>query len=328
MINICAPSLRSCESYGLIAQQLATHIGVDSLLSDHQHPRQVPAHGGSIFCGWPSEFADYSAWCSQGPRVALTMWESSILPSGWAAILNSMDAVITPSQFCADVFSEAGVRTPITVAPLGVGEDYQPTRRSPGEPIRFLAFLDRGRRKGGHVAYTAFKRAFGEDKRYQLVLKQRQTKDALQLFTVGNVRLIQDNLDEAELAALYTSCDVLINPCAGEGFGLLPREFAATGGVALTTRWSGTADDLDQWGWGLPYELGPADWTGHPELEGQQLGDWAWADVGGVADTLKQVAAEIDAYTEQAFRKAQNVHSLYSWQQFAGTVQDVMRGLQ
>ena len=328
MINICSPSLHIADSYGLIATQLQQRLGVGVQLSDHQRPRQIPAHDGSIFCGWPIEFADYEAWTAQGPRIALTMWESSKLPQGWAGILNSMDAVVTPSQFCADVFSEAGVTTPIHVAALGVGEAYQPRRRAPGEPIRFLAFLDRGRRKGGHVAYTAFKRAFGEDKRYRLILKQRQIKDAIALFPVGNVELVQENLNEAELAALYQSCDVLINPCAGEGFGLLPREFAATGGVSLTTRWSGTADDLDQWGWELPYELGPADWTGHTELEGQSLGNWAWADVNGVTETLKQVAAQIDSYTDEAYQRAQNVHNLYSWQRFADVVGGVIKGLQ
>lgn len=299
----------------------------DVLLSDHQRPRQQPAHDGSIFCGWPSEFADYSAWCSQGPRIALTMWESSKLPTGWANILNAMDAVITPSHFCADVFKQAGVTTPIHVAPLGVSDAYKPTRRTPGEPIRFLAFLDRGVRKGGYAAFATFKRAFGEDKRYRIVLKQRRRQESIELFPVGNVELIQDNLSESELVKLCTSCDVLINPCAGEGFGLLPREFAATGGVSLTTEWSGTADDLDQWGWALPHRLDAADWSGQVELPAQDFGVWAWPDIEGAAQVLRDVAGNIDAYAEEAYQKAQNVHSLYSWERFAQQVQAVWEGL-
>jgi glycosyltransferase involved in cell wall biosynthesis len=188
--------------------------------------------------------------------------------------------------------------------------------------LTFLAFLDRGARKGGLAALQAFLMAFGEDMNYRLILKGRKPKVPLTL-TNPNITVIQQDMSEQELYELYLSADVLINCNKGEGFGLIPREFAATGGISLATGWGGTVDNINDWGVRLPYELEPADWKGVKSLAGFDLGEWAKPDLEGCAVVLRRVAENIDWFRAGAYRKAKNAAALYSWRAFAEQVLDV-----
>jgi glycosyltransferase involved in cell wall biosynthesis len=261
-----------------------------------------------------------------GPRVGVTMFESSRVPPGWAGALNACAAVVTPSRFCRDIFRDAGVTTPITVAPLGVSPLYQIAGRAPGRPLTFLAFIDRGLRKGGIVAMNAFLAAFGDDLNYRLILKGRTSKVLAEVLN-PNIDLIQRDLTPAELYQLYLQADVLINPHLGEGFGLIPREASCTGCLALTTAWSGTADELTQWGVGIPYQLVPADWANHGRLAGMDLGVWAKPDHDGLVRLLRHVADNQDWYRARAQVYARNARRLYSWERFAGQVLAVWKGV-
>jgi hypothetical protein len=297
------------DSYGLIACQLARHLtalgvrvnamslGKTVMDSQPDDVRAVtsrpilPTFGG-IAMGYPTNY-HHHAPLHYGPRMALTMFESSKLPQDWIAPLNDMHAVIVPSEFCRTVFMDSGVTAPVHVVPLGVGDIYRYQERSTGRPLTFLAFFDRGERKGGMMAQQAFTRAFGDDMRYKLILKARAAKPGRALvLTNPNIEVIHQDMSEQELYELYCRCDVLINPHKGEGFGLLPREFAATGGFALTTGWSGTADAIEQWGYALPYTLE----TAHCRHLGMDKAITARQGAGGAATV--QLAHVCRARTE------------------------------
>lgn len=324
------------DSYGLICCQLARHltalgvrvnaVGLGYTVMDNQPPdvRAVtsqpikPAFGG-LALGYPTSYAKHGALLEQGPKVALTMFESSKIPPGWAPILNTYDAVIVPSTFCWDVFASCGVTVPIYVIPLGVNDVYRTIQRSTDRPFTFLAFLDRGKRKGGLVALQAFLKAFGGDPDYRLILKSRKPKVCMEILN-ENVELIQQDMTEDELCQLYGRSDCLVNPNMGEGFGLLPREFAATGGISLATGWGGTADDIWEWGIPLPYRLIKADWAGVKKFEGMDLGQWAQPDIEGIAQNMQDVAAQRETHQHQAMADAPRVQRMYSWRTFAERV--------
>ena len=344
MITIYAPGhIDPYDSYGLLACQLLRHLnkgGAEAhaiALGKHHldsQPSDIaalmarpyrPTHGG-ILLGYPTTYEAYNGLAQVGERVALTMFESSKIPPDWVPILNELDAVIVPSLFCKEVFADCGVTVPLHVIPLGVNSVYQPVKRPKNRPLAFLAFLDRGARKGGHAAIQAFCLAFGERSDVKLILKSRDPKVKMNSLN-ANIDIIQQDMTEQELAALYGRCDVLINANKGEGFGLIPREFAATGGVSLTTDWSGTADDLASWGWPLPYTLVKADWIGIKKFKGLDLGVWAEPDIEGVAAVLLEIANNRNTYQTAAFSKAQTVRNMYSWPRFAGQVLAVWEGV-
>lgn len=328
--------LDMADSYGLIACQLARHLTamgcyVNAMMRPEAKAIDLPddlaaivarpqrPYMGGIFLGYPEMYELHGQAAHQHPRVAITMFETSKLPSDWAETLNDFDAVIVPGQFCKEVFRNSGVTAPIHIVPLGIGEIYRYQERTADRPLTFIAFMDRGGRKGGVIAMQAFLRAFGDDHNYHLILKQRDTNRRVDL-TNTNVTWIQRDMSEEELYTLYLQADVMISPNKGEGFGLLPREFAATGGISLATQWGGTADDLDQWGWGLPYALAPVRWDMHPLFDGQDLGEWAEPDAANVAQVLRGVAACISDYRAIAAKRAPNVARMYSWRKFAESV--------
>jgi glycosyltransferase involved in cell wall biosynthesis len=332
------------ESYGLIALQLVKHLlalGVNVSIHGPGQAAPILSTGG-IVLGPPDSFAAQGELLRDGPHIAITMFESSRIPSWWVAPLNACRAVIVPSWFCVDAFRQSGVTSPIHVIPLGVDELYQYKERlrtqdsglragivlSPQSPVlsqgrsplTFLAFLDRGERKGGQMAVQAFLRAFGDDERYRLILKGRAATGTSFTFTNPNIEVIQHDMEMEELLQLYYRCDVLISAAKGEGFGMLPREFAASGGLALATDWSGTAEGLNQWGWPLPYRLVPATWSQNKAFAGQSLGEWAELDPAQVAEVLLHVAENWAGVRLQLPRKAQTCRDLYSWRAFAAGV--------
>lgn len=344
IINVCTPSaLDPYDSFGIMAIELArylTRLGIYVNLFA-LGPREFATHDeevaaivrqpvraapGAIFLGYPTTYVQHGSPLTKiGPRVAVTMFESTRLPAGWTAVLNACHAVITPCRFCRDIFMAAGMTTPITVAPLGLNPLYTVAERDPGRPLTFLAFIDRGMRKGGIQAMEAFIAAFGDDTNYRLILKGRTSKVTAEILN-ANIELIQRDMTSEELYQLYLRADVLINPHKGEGFGLLPREAAATGCLALTTGWSGTADDLMQWGMGIPYHLVKADWSNHGRLADMDLGLWAEPNHDALVSLLKNIAHQRDWYQARARVYAYNVRRLYSWERFAEQVLKVWEG--
>lgn len=343
-INVCMPGhIDPYDSYSLLAIELArgmTRQGVYvNLFSmgerqrDTQDPETVAIVNqpirpslGAIFLGYPTGYRDHENSLTQhGPQVSICMFESSKIHPEWVEILNQMDAVIVPSQFCLDVFKSCGVTSPIHVIPLGISKTYQPYERPlDREPFTFLAWMDRGKRKGGFHAIQAFSLAFGDDPSVRLVLKARDNVTGFNVLN-DNIELVARDMTEAELYELYKSADCLVNPNLGEGFGLVPREFAATGGVSLATNWSGTADDLPLWGWPIPYSLKPADWRGIAKFQGVDLGDWADPDIPALAGIMRDVVDNYETYHHMALLQAPDIHKMYSWRTFTTAVYDVFK---
>ena len=247
------------DSYGKIAIELARSlsnqsmrvncIGLGATILPSQ-PDEVqaitaqpilPALGG-IGMGWPTHYHKFSSLFHAGPRVALTMFESSKLSDSWLDALAGYDAVIVPSHFCADVFRKSGITAPIHVIPLGISECYRylerPSVFTEARPMTFLAFLDRGERKGGVTALQAFLHAFGDDPKYKLILKGREPKVGFTL-TNPNIEVILRDMSEEELVDLYRRADVLINAHKGEGFGLFAQR-------VCRNRWRGLDDRLER----------------------------------------------------------------------------------
>lgn len=347
VVNVCAPNgLDPFDSYGIVSLELArrlTRLGVHVnlfALGEREYDTQDaelagivaepirPAAGG-IMLGYPTGYIKHQNPLMQiGEHVAITMFESSQLPDDWPPVLNKCDAVVVPTRFCRDVFVSSGVEVPVHVVPLGLGDwcklRPEPVHRHDDKPLTFLAFLDRGLRKGGMYALQAFVGAFGEDEHYRLILKGRSNEHKLEI-TNPNVDVIQQDMTEADLRELFLSADVMIDANMGEGFGMLGRQFAAMGGVTLTTAWGGTADDLDYWAWPLPFALVNADWPGNRILEGRELGVWAKPDIEGIVNVLQVIAKQVDLFGRIAHARAGSVSRMYNWDAFGEGVLQVWR---
>ena len=308
------------ERFGQPVNILSTSDRVTPLMDDEVRSIAgrdiIPANGG-IYMGFPTEYHKFHT--PQGKRLAVTMFETTKIPPDWTTALNDLDAIVTPCEFSREVFQAHGVTTPITVAPLGIDSIYRYVERTSDRPFTFYAQMDRGSRKGGVLALQAFRAAFGDDTDCRLILKARGFLRAINV-DHPNVDVIASDVDVAGMYEIYKGCDVAICATRGEGFGLIPRECAATGMITLATAWSGTADHIGMWGIPLPYELVPVPEQKAGSLKGYDLGMWAEPDFDELVDTLVRVARYRDMYRAIAKESAQWVHELYSWERFAATV--------
>ena len=333
-INIFSPNWEIADSYGRLASELATgfeqrgyHV---NRFGDGAPDKQFirPTFGG-LFLGYPTLFKKYygevwGAFANLGPKLAITMFESNKLLPLWAENLNRCDAVIVPAQFLAPVFRQNGVRAPIHVLPLGVSKEFMVVPRlrtlSSERPLTFLAIADRGARKASDKAIFSFVEAFGDDMRFKLILKSRHEQ-----FTLinPNIERVVGDLSNAQLADLYRRADVMIFPSCGEGFGLPPREFAATGGIALSTNWGGTTDALQKWGISLPYKMVPA-WRDKREWYGK-LGQWADVDQDTLVLKLRLIADYFEFFAADAMKASEFVAQEYQWSRFVDGVETVWK---
>ena len=330
-ITLCSPSFNPSDSYGRLASELATHLSpltaVNCLsLDGDDQPSQVfhPALGG-ILLGYPTLHERFGEMVNAGPKLAITMFESTQLPEGWAEGLNRCDAVIVPAHFLVEIFRQAGVTVPLHVVPLGISEafrDYTPrTSPSSNEPFVFLTIGDRGRRKGWVEAGTAFVRAFGDDPRYRLIIKAREFPFVIEN---SNITVIQEDMTNDQLANLYRHCHVMVFPSRGEGHGFPPREFVATGGLSLVTNWGGLAEGLAHWGIPIPCTTEPA-WCDDAKWYGK-LGEWALPDVEALAHMMKHVATHYDDYQDFRVSSADYLHT-HTWDEFAQQVFAIWRNV-
>lgn len=330
VVNVFSPTWDAYDSYGRIANEIARNLEYAGYhvnrFGDKAPEDQVvrPCTGG-IFLGYPTNFEDIAAYFPlgiAGPRIAITMFESTKLPCEWGNHLNQCHTVIVPARFLVDVFRENGVQAPVEVVPLGMSPAFTEAveRRSvpEGKPFTFLAIVDRWNRKNWQGITFAFIRAFGRNRKFRLLLKSRSFPFKI---SNANIHCLREDYSDAQMAALYRRCQVMLFPSSGEGFGLPPREFAATGGLALATDWGGTADDLAHWGLPVPYTLTDA-WLDKKDWAGQ-LGQWAAIDVAQLADQMKFIATHYDSYVDFGIRAAGFVRSQYRWEHFTKRVQTI-----
>jgi glycosyltransferase involved in cell wall biosynthesis len=117
---------------------------------------------------------------------------------------------------------------------------------------------------------------------------------------------------------------VMLFPSSGEGYGLPPREFASTGGVAVATNWGGTAEDIQHWGVPLPYSLTDA-WKGNKKGWHGKMGQWANPDLKALEFLMRHIPKHYEAYRDFGLRAAGFVQTHSRWDTFASRVYSIWK---
>lgn len=328
VLDVACDDWDPLESYGQLAWRLvggleSRHGATINLVGGRRRPTADLADrlrrdcaaiaprpaSGSILLGYPPLYRTWGNALAAATRLAVTMFESSELPSGWVDVLNRLEAVVVPCSWLETVFRDAGVTAALHRVPLGIKECYVPTHRPAGRsPFTFLTIATPYPRKGWDIAVRAFDVAFGRSVDHRLIIKMRAGRMLPVRIVHPRVEILAEDLDDTGMAELFRSVDAFVFPSRGEGFGLPPREAAATGLPVVATNWGGTADDIENWGW--PLRSSPVKaWPGHTRHGG--LGTWAEPDVLHLAELMRMIAAGGPVVQARAMENAERVRHLY-----------------
>jgi glycosyltransferase involved in cell wall biosynthesis len=243
----------------------------------------------------------YASWmrpeltCFQGQQLFVrTMYESSLIPQGWAALLSRARAVMVASRFVADVFRSCGVTAPIAVVPDGVDPAvyrYEERPRRPG--LTTLMVGEMQGRKHYREGIAAWQLAFADDPEARLVFKSRLGRDDGYWSPDPRIEIRTDSERCRGIAHWYRQADVLM-ALGNEGFGLPLIEGMATGLPVIALNSEGQADVCREAG-DLVLGVEPAGWEPHPHYDdGMPTGLRAVPGVGDIAAKLRWVATHRD----------------------------------
>ncbi len=226
-------------------------------------------------------------------------WEESAFPADHAARFNhDLDLITVLSREVEKILRDNGVSTPIAV--VGAGVDHilaAPVASTgvPGRGFRFLHVSSCFPRKGVDVLLRAWGKAFRAGDDVSLIIKtfpnpHNTVASQLERLRAADpdypdVVLIERDLPQAELNALYRGCDAFVAPGRGEGLGMPMAEAMLFDLPVITTNWGGQTDFCtEETAWLVDYRFAPA--QTHLGLSNSV---WAEPDLAHLTARLREV---------------------------------------
>jgi len=204
-------------------------------------------------------------------NIALTVWESSLLPADCKFTLNySFDEVWVPCTWNKAVFEASGVKKPIYVMPHALGPVTLPRRPTPSWRLGRYVFYYIGawnERKNPEAVLRAFLDTFGPKEPVALILKAwtperwddtgnrvvvdpladrvRRMMADLRITQSPPVVCVEGVGDESSILQLHDWGDCYVSAHRAEGFGLALARAKQLGRKVIATGYSGPLDFLD-----------------------------------------------------------------------------------
>jgi glycosyltransferase involved in cell wall biosynthesis len=244
--------------------------------------RHYPVDGTAVLMGAP----EWLAYIHSARRANFTMFEATrLLQQRVDEINRYANVCIVPCRWNAETFRDSGVMVPIRVVGLGIdSDDFPLLDRRPDRPYTFLWSGTGDQRKGWDLAYRAFHAAgFADRKDVRLVMHFRNMPRAVNRCQDKNVTLVKGSLPDEMILDSLACANCYLFPSRGEGWGLPPREAAATGLPVIATNFGGLAEGIAHWA--LPLQiagLSHADygfWT-------DDVGEWAEPDFDHLVELM------------------------------------------
>ncbi len=191
------------------------------------------------------------------PKILHTVFETTKIPAPILDHLAQVDEVWIPSTWGKAILAQNGVaEEKVHVVPEGVDVDlYKPEDHQPApddcRPFRFLCVGKWEVRKGIDILMRAFVEAFHPRESVEMVLHCHNPQ--IPHFSIHSAlaRLnlpphasicVSNRLREPDMVKLYHSCDALVLPTRGEGWGLPIIEAMACAKPVIVTGYSAHLD--------------------------------------------------------------------------------------
>lgn len=330
-----AGNITRYDGYGYMTMKLGAVLrerGNQVVSLAHLDRQPVTLEGPTVLAMSPEWLAERNLSYAPEQTVLLTMFEADRIPSHWPEIINGLAGCIVPNVWNLKVFKDCGVTIPIFVAGLGIDAGEYPLLRrrrwwnddqiNERRPYTFFWSGTPDRRKGWDLTYKAFRTAFGDSDDVRLIMHFRQMPPGLRGCKDANVEIVSGKLLHSQWLLSLRRADCFLFPTRGEGWGLPPREAAATGLPVICTRWSGT-DDVDRWG--LPLRLTRLVQADYGFWDTAELGRWAEPDAEHLVQLLRWCYAHRAESAARGKSAAIWLHQRQTWEQMADAVESAVR---
>lgn len=193
-------------------------------------------------------------------KIAITTWETELLPTGAAQNLNELfDQVWLPTQYCKDAFLKSGAireeklrLVPHTFDPVWWFR-YKETMQAPG-PYVFYSILTWCERKNAIGTLKAYLTEFTNEDNVVLKIKTPHYDIAeinemvqgmkMEDMPLPPVELICDPYSEDEMYDLHTQSHCYVSTARAEGWGLGCSEACLVGNPVIVPKYSGFMEFL------------------------------------------------------------------------------------
>lgn len=261
-------------------------------------------------------------------------WEESGFPQDWVNNFNAnLNGITCLSNHVEKILIDNGVSVPMLTSGCGVDhwerisatKDYQIKAKK----FRFLHVSSCFPRKGVDLLLDAYGLAFTSKDDVTLIIKtfenphneihqwiaERKSKNS----QFPDVLVIEGDLSDSQLKALYQECHVLVAPSKAEGFGLPMAEAMLSGLPVITTAWGGQLDFCNEDNsWLVDYEFERA-----KTHFGLFISVWAKINVEKLASTLIQARNSTQEHlTEKAFIGRKQLLENFKWVDVVGRAVD------
>ena len=185
-------------------------------------------------------------------------WEESGFPNEWVEDFNEyLQGIACISKHVKKVLIDNGVNIPLSICGCGVDHWLRIApdnkyRVNTTKNFRFLHVSSCFPRKGVDVLLKAYMSEFKAEDDVSLIIKTFKNPHNKIYEWLANAKsktvnppeviIIEDDLTDSQLKALYEQCHCLVNPSRAEGFGLPMAEAMLSDLPVITTGWGGVLD--------------------------------------------------------------------------------------
>lgn len=249
-------------------------------------------------------------------NVLFTMYESEPVPPVFASRFKKVDAIITPTSFCKDLFDPLRGKTPIRVSKLGFDSNMftykHRTWDQTSEVFQWLWIGAPNTRHGWPQVISAWSHVFKDKDFCNLTMKTSSETGEGHVQQRGNTTFDNRMYTVEEIRDLYHNAHAFVHPLYGAGFSLPVCEALATGLPTITTNYGGQTDFIDtSTGWIVNHTFEMI-----PMTDGNKLRA-ACADVGDLGRKMVEIMQDYPRAIERATVGSNRVHGKWTWQHAA-----------